>query len=164
MSFINDEMHQTRVNLIKEIESLSFEQFNAKPNRDKWSIAQICHHLVLVELATIKAIHYGIKANDHPTIKKKSIQLMLDRTKKIQAPKIVEPAHEKLKVQEIIDMLSDSRKKLLQTIHAIDDPLLLQKKLVKHPAFDDLSLDQWIELVYLHEQRHIKQIKELAPY
>ena len=30
-----------------------------------------------------------------------------------------------------------------------------------HPALGELSLDQWIELIYLHEQRHISQIKEI---
>lgn len=30
-----------------------------------------------------------------------------------------------------------------------------------HPALGELFLDQWIELIYLHEQRHIEQIKEI---
>lgn len=30
-----------------------------------------------------------------------------------------------------------------------------------HPALGELLLDQWIELIYLHEQRHIEQIKEV---
>ena len=28
-----------------------------------------------------------------------------------------------------------------------------------HPALGELSLMEWIELIYLHEQRHISQIK-----
>ncbi|MEC3085289.1 PadR family transcriptional regulator, partial [Bacillus cereus] len=29
------------------------------------------------------------------------------------------------------------------------------------PALGELPLDQWIELIYLHEQRHMLQIKEI---
>ena len=52
-------------------------------------------------------------------------------------------------------------KKLLKTILSIEDPSVLKKKSVDHPAFGALPLDQWIELVPLHEQRHIKQIEEI---
>lgn len=38
---------------------------------------------------------------------------------------------------------------------------ILAKKSVMHPALGELPLDQWIEQIYLHEQRHIEQINEL---
>jgi hypothetical protein len=37
----------------------------------------------------------------------------------------------------------------------------LAEKSVTHPALGELPLDQWIEQIYLHEQRHIEQIKEI---
>jgi hypothetical protein len=157
---MNESMHETRNYLIKEISALSFDQFNKMPEKNKWSIAQICHHLVLVELATVKAIKWGLreKANSH--IERKNIDLILDRTRKIQVPKIVEPSEEPFEIQQIIDMLNDSRKELLRTINAIEDPSVLKEKSVNHPAFGALPLDQWVELIPLHEQRHTKQIQE----
>ena len=86
---------------------------------------------------------------------------MLERTKKIQAPPIVEPALGPFKVQQIMDMLSDSRKKLMDFLSTIEDQSILVEKSVNHPAFGELPLDQWIEMIYLHEQRHIEQIKEI---
>lgn len=55
----NDHLTETRDHLINEIDSLSESQLNWKSNLESWSIAQVCHHLVLVEESTIKAIAWG---------------------------------------------------------------------------------------------------------
>lgn len=160
-NLINDHLDGTRNQLIKEIALVNDEPFNVRPDTKTWSIAQVCHHLFLVEQATIKAITWGLKGTDHSQKERKKVHLMLDRTKKMQAPPIVEPALEPFKVQQIIDRLSDSRKKLIDYLSTIEDPSILVKKSVNHPAFGELPLDQWIEMIYLHEQRHIEQIKEI---
>ncbi|RDW15149.1 DinB family protein [Oceanobacillus chungangensis] len=157
-----DNLYETRNNLVKEITLLSDTQFNSKPDMNKWSIAQVCHHLVLVEESSIKAIAWGLKECDSTQKERKKVQLiLLDRTKKIKAPKIVEPDVEPFEVQQIIDLLSDSRKKLMTFLSTIEDKSILAEKSVKHPAFGELPLDQWIEQIYLHEMRHIEQIKEI---
>lgn len=157
----NDNLYETRNNLVKEITLLSDAQFNSRPDITKWSIAQVCHHLVLVEEASIKAIAWGLKEIDNTQKERKKVHLILDRTKKIKAPKIVEPDVEPFKVQQIIDLLNDSRKKLMTFLSTIEDKSILAEKSVKHPAFGELPLDQWIEQLYLHEQRHTEQIKEI---
>lgn len=158
---VNDSLYETRNDLVKEITLLSDAQINRKPDMNKWSIAQVCHHLVLVEKATIKAISRGLKEESTHEKHKKIHLVLLDRTKKIQAPKIVEPNEEPFEVQQMIDMLSDSRKNLLDFISTIEDKSVLAEKSMRHPALGELPLDQWIEQIYLHEQRHIEQIKEI---
>ncbi|WP_312473319.1 DinB family protein [Neobacillus sp.] len=159
---VNDNLYETRNILIKEITLLSDAQFNSKPDMNKWSIAQVCHHLVLVEEASIKAIAWGLKEIDSTQKERKKVHLiLLDRTKKLKAPNIVEPDVEPFEVQQIIDLLNDSRKKLLTFLSTIEDKSILAEKSVKHPVFGELPLDQWIEQIFLHEQRHIEQIKEI---
>ncbi|MEH7379062.1 DinB family protein [Bacillus sp. JJ1533] len=158
---VNDGLYETRNNVVKEITSLSYTQFNESPGMNKWSIAQVCHHLVLTELATIKAIAWGLKAVDNTPKNRQNVQLILDRTNRIKAPKIVEPDIEPFEVQSILDMLNESRHKLLTFLSTIEDQSILTKKSIKHPALGELPLDQWIEQIYLHEQRHIEQIKEI---
>src|SRR4051812_13369194 len=126
-----------------------------------WSIAQVCHHLVLVEETTIKAIAWGLKKVDNTKTERKNVHLILDRAKKFKAPEIVEPDVEPFEVQSIIELLSDSRNKLLTFLSTIDDKSILEERSLKHPALGQLPLDQWIEQIYLHEQRHIEQIKEI---
>ena len=160
-NLVNDNLYETRNNLVKEITSLSYTQFNGRLGMNMWSIAQVCHHLVLVEQATIKAIAWGLKKVDNTQTERKNVQLVLDRTKKFKALEIVEPDIEPFEVQSIIDLLNDSRKKLLTFLSTIEDKSILTERSVKHPAFGELPLDQWIEHIYLHEQRHIEQIKEI---
>ena len=160
-NLVNDNLYETRNNLVKEITSLSYTQFNGRLGMNMWSIAQVCHHLVLVEQATIKAIAWGLKKVDNTQIERKNVHLMLDRTKKFKAPEIVEPDVEPFEVQSIIDLLNDSRKKFLTFLSTIEDKSILAEKSFKHPALGELPLDQWIEQIYLHEQRHTEQIKEI---
>ena len=161
-NLVNDNLYETRNNLVKEITSLNYTQFNERPDMNIWSIAQVCHHLVLVEQAIIKAIAWGLKEVDNTQKERKNIQqLTLNRTKKFKAPKILEPDLEPFEVQSIIDLLNDSRKKLLTFLSTIEDKSILAEKSFKHPALGELPLDQWIEQIYLHEQRHTEQIKEI---
>lgn len=160
--FVDDNLHETRNNLVKEITLLSDAQFNSKPSMNKWSIAQVCHHLVLVEEATIKAIAWGLKETDSAPKERKNVRtILLNRTKRIKAPKIVEPDVKPFEVLQIINLLNQSRKKLMTFLNTIEDQSILAKKSAMHPALGELPLDQWIEQIYLHEQRHIEQINEL---
>lgn len=160
-NLVNDNLYETRNNLVKEITSLSYTQFNGRPGMNIWSIAQVCHHLVLVEQATIKAIACGLNKVDNTQKERKNVHLILDRTKKFKAPEIVEPDVEPFEVQSIINLLNDSRKKFLTFLSTIEDKSILAEKSFKHPALGELPLDQWIEQIYLHEQRHTEQIKEI---
>jgi hypothetical protein len=54
--------------------------------------------------------------------------------------------------------------KLMDVLVKIDDISILKEIAVNHPRFGNLPLDQWIELLYLHEQRHIEQIKDLKAF
>jgi len=162
MSNVKEHLDTTRTQLLQEIHLLDDRTFNKKPDAQSWSVAQICHHLVLVEEATKKAITWGLKAEEQSIPARKNVQLILDRTRKFQAPPIVEPAEEPFTVQAMLDLLATTRKNLLAFLQTIEEPEALAKRAVKHPALGELPLDQWIEMVYMHEQRHIKQLQEIV--
>ena len=126
-----------------------------------WTIAQVCQHLILVEEASIKAVAWGVKKEKmlRMNVNKLSTSFWTER-RKLEAPKIVEPTGEPFEVQQMIDLLNESRNKLMTFLNGIEDTSILMEKSVKHPALGELLLGQWIEQIYLHEQRHIEQIKE----
>lgn len=157
----NYNLIETRNRLVNETTSLSYDKFNNKPDSNKWSVAQVCHHLVLTERSFTKAIAWGLNNINRNKIERKNINLILDRTKKIEAPEMVKPNSEPIEVEQIIDLLHDSRNKLLAILNTVKDKSILAEKSAKHPIFGELPLDQWIELLYLHEQRHIEQIREI---
>lgn len=160
-SRVLNNLSDTRNNLLKEIKNLGNEQFNRKLGEDIWSIAQVCQHIELVEKKSIQAVGWALKSASSSNQERKDIHLALDRTRKIRAPKMVEPGEEPIEVQKMVETFDQTRGKLLSLLAAIEDPAVLATKAVEHPAFGNLPLDQWIELIYLHEQRHIEQIKEI---
>ncbi|MFB5542085.1 DinB family protein [Bacillus cereus] len=161
-TLVNDKFYETQNHLFEEITLLSDTQFNRKPDKDKWSIAQVCHHLVLLDERVITVISSGLKKMDSTQNERKEIQsILLDRSIKFMAPEMIEPSIEPFEVQQMVDLLNESRKQLMRFLSTIEDESILAKKSVMHPALGELLLNQWIELIYLHEQRHIKQIKEI---
>ena len=55
----------------------------------------------------------GIKGRGTVNTRSKNVQLILDRTRKFQAPPIVEPAEEPFTVQAMLDLLATTRQNLL---------------------------------------------------
>ena len=162
MSKINHEaLSAARGRLMNEIVLLNDEEFNKRDDPNMWTAAQVCHHLVLTEKIFTKVIVHSLKKTESNKTESKNIGLITDRTRKIVAPEIVKPNSEPMEVREIIDMLNDSRAKFLEVLSTITDESKLVDHSAKHPVFGELPLEQWIDLLYLHEQRHIEQIKEI---
>jgi len=159
--FEDNNLSVTRNKLINEIEKLSFEELNHRTDDLNWSIAQVCHHLVLSEKTFAKAIEYGLKKPMGTSNEAKNIHYILDRTTKWNAPEMVLPSFEPFESLQIIGLLANSRNYLQGVLDSVEDPTILNERSVKHPVFDFLPLYQWIELVYLHEQRHLEQISEV---
>lgn len=159
--YFNADLFEIRDRIIKEIISLSYDEFNSKVESDQWSIAQVCHHLFLVEKASTKGIAWGLKTNHQTTKEPRNVGVISDRTKKLKAPQIVEPDVEPFDVQQIIDLLNNSRNNLMEILNTVEDKSVLKELSVEHPVYGGLSLQEWIELIYLHEQRHIEQIHEI---
>ncbi|GGA71380.1 DinB family protein [Ornithinibacillus halotolerans] len=158
---ITDNFNKTHKELIALIERLTEAELNARPNANTWSIAMVCHHIALVEFATIKAVRYGLKEEKDTKSEQKDLSIMLDRTKKFSAPKVVEPGGGPFELQELVEMLNNARDSLNRTLDSMGDQSILEEKSVFHPALGLLPLNQWIEVLPLHEERHLEQIKDL---
>lgn len=161
MADFEENLLTTREKLLNEISSLSDEDFNRTIEIEKWSIAQICHHLWKTEALFRKAILFGLDQGISSKTERKPIEVVSDMSTKYSAPKVSEPGSGPFQVEQIIQLLSVSRIKFMGVFEKFDDNSTLKEIAVNHPRFGDLPLDQWIELLYLHEQRHIEQIKEL---
>jgi hypothetical protein len=161
---VNDHLAETRNQLLSTINSLTNEELNKKPTSDMWSISQVCHHLFLAERTFTQSIIYGLKKGISRKAEPKPIQLAADRSTKVDAPDIILPGKVSLTMEQVIEELDMSREILLEVLSRIEDKTLLAERSAKHPLFGHLPLDQWVELVYLHEQRHIEQIEEIKSY
>ncbi|WP_042454532.1 DinB family protein [Neobacillus dielmonensis] len=159
---MREKLAETRFLLLKEISAFTDERLNTSvPN--SWSVGQICHHLYLAEIVFTKAIMYGLAKNsDQDSLpKQQPLHILTDRSVKIEAPDVVAPSSGPFTRKKITRMLEESREKLLDALNNVEDELVLSVKAAKHPFLGNLPLNQWVETVYLHEQRHISQIREI---
>lgn len=157
---INHNLKETRVKLLKILKGVDQIQLYMKKDVDTWSIGQICQHLIKTEELFVLAIRKGLSKEDS-FIEKKSLEFLLDRSEKIAAPDIAKPTEEVIEYNEIIEKFKKTRDKLNEILSSIEDPTILNRKHFIHPVFKEMLLIDWLKTLYLHEQRHIKQINEI---
>jgi uncharacterized damage-inducible protein DinB len=160
-TLVTENLTKTRNKLLSEIAGLSYEMLNKKLDTETWSVAQVCHHLYLSESVFTQAIIYGLNKNNGRKAEPKPVQLAVDRTQKAKAPDMVLPGDEPWRLEKITELLNQSRNLFFEFYTQLEDKSILKEKSTKHPLFGYTPLDQWVELIYLHEERHIEQIKEI---
>jgi hypothetical protein len=169
VSEIFDEIDRTRGRLLETVEGLSDEQQGFRPAPEKWSAAQLCEHLSIVEGNVTKLIDRLLaKAEESDQVRDPatsfapvSIEEFVEqtRTQKLDAPERVRPgdscplADSLAALRDTRDALHALRPRLEQADgHAVRFP---------HPAWGSLNLYQWLLFIGAHEERHIAQIEAL---
>jgi len=158
---INQKLEETRAELLGMLDGLKGDQFNKQKDNGSWSISQVCQHLFKTEELYIVAIKKGLKSKEDSIVENKPVEFLLDRSHKLEAPEIAKPTNEILEYQAIIEKLNYSRQKLHELINAIEDASVLSRRHYLHPVFKEMLLIDWLKSLYIHEQRHMKQIKEI---
>jgi uncharacterized damage-inducible protein DinB len=163
---IFDHIDGTRERLLRAVEGLSEEQQGFRPAPDRWSVAQLCEHLSIVEgnvaglLGRVlgKAEESGAEGAAFAPV---SVEEFVERTRdvKLNAPESVRPADSR-PLADSVAALRGSRAALHALRPALEraDGHALR---FPHPAWGPLNLYQWLLFVAAHESRHLAQIEAL---
>lgn len=156
------QLEEVRENLLRLVKNLTDEQANRKVIDDGWTIAQVLDHLIRTEQAIAHQI-FTVKnqENCRDSVKKRPIHLILKRDKRVPVPyPSLSPREEYLTLSSLFNQLRQTRRSL---IHAIEELGMnqLDNKVAEHPIFGTVSLAQYVEILYLHEMRHMEQISDL---
>jgi hypothetical protein len=154
-----DSVHQKLIDTVAPLEPKLFSQ---PPAAGQWSVAEIVHHLCLVEELVIKQLEGAIARPPQRVgffrrfIPTSVVSIRLVRVK---APKAANPlsAPEKDVAIENWNRARSALKKLCAT-HGEDR---LRQLIFKHPFLGDIDGVASISFVGYHEQRHYKQIREV---
>ncbi|GIP29373.1 PadR family transcriptional regulator [Paenibacillus sp. J23TS9] len=157
---INRKLKETRDELLGILNGLNGDQLNKRKD-SSWSISQVCQHLAKTEELYVVAIRKGLRSSEDSFIENKPLEFLLDRSKKLEAPDIAKPTDEILEKEEIVEQLNNSREKLNGLLNTLEDPSVLSRRHFIHPVFKEMLLIEWVRSLYIHEQRHIKQINEI---
>jgi DinB superfamily len=155
-----DAVHQS---LLETIEPLTPERFSERPSPDRWSVAEIVHHLYLVERSVLGQFEGALSK---PPVKVGLIQRLLPvgllvgrRVVRVKAPKGVEPLNPPSKEETIANF--NQVRESLKEFSARHGDERLQQLGIKHPIFGTFDAVSALRFVSLHELRHFRQIREV---
>lgn len=151
---------EARETLLSEINDISDEKLNQKPDEANWSIKQIVEHLFLMEGSIVKMVENQLEIGQDVQTEEKPIELSVDRREKVDAPDFAKPSDDFQTLEELQIKLEASQQGLLQLAETTNEHDL-ERKAFQHPVFGDMSLKQWLPFIGWHEKRHIKQIQEV---
>ena len=153
-----DSIHLKLMNAIAPVDD---SLFSRSPSNNEWSIAQIVHHLCLVERAVIGELEktlagppqrVGFLRRLIPT------SIVAIRLVRVKAPRGMNPLEPPAK-EEIIANYNVARNKLKE-LCASHGRNRLKQVVFKHPFLGDIDGLATISFVGYHELRHYKQLRE----
>jgi len=136
----------------------------ADPNR--WSPAEIIHHLVIVERRLAQRLAMLIEqaralppeTETTSTLTTLSTTKVLDRTGRFVTSEASEPRN--TDAGRVWSDLMEARQEVVRVIHT-GDGLALGAVSAPHPALGPFSAYEWIAFVGSHAGRHADQIREM---
>jgi hypothetical protein len=154
-----DSVHQKLLDTVLAVDP---ERFKQRPTENEWSVAEIIHHLQLVEERVISEVEKGLAGPPQKAgLLARFIppSIAASRLLRVKAPKAVVPTSSPEK-QAAIDNFEATRKRLKE-LCAKAGPQRLGQIVLKHPFFGRIDGTAAVSFVSYHELRHYKQIREV---
>lgn len=160
-------LERTRAQTLAAIENLDDATFAKRPVPERWSVAEVIHHLTIVEQTIIAGIKQ--KLTEPPqrlSLRRRLTQppmglLVTRRFVRVKSPARAEPLNPPATKQETIDNFTDARDELKQVAREAGRARL-NEIVLPHPFLGDYNGVQFVRFVGYHEQRHLKQIEEIV--
>ena len=148
--------------LLNTVVSIDDPLFTRSPSENEWSVAEIVHHLCLVERRVVKELE---KELANPPRKLATLRrfvptlIVASRLVRVKAPKAMNPVDPPAK-NEIIENYNAARNKLKE-LCATHGQQRFKQIIFKHPFLGEIDGSATISFIGYHEIRHFKQIKEV---
>ena len=166
---IFEAMDETRARLYDRLEKLESADEAKRAAPDSWSVAEVVEHLAVFEegmtklfnIILTKAEAGGMRRAEGQPFRPVSLDHFAERSRqeKYTAPEIVRPRG----ATSVADSVARLRR-AREAIHALRpriEELDLASMTYPHPAFGPLDFYQWLVMIGLHEDRHLRQIEAI---
>jgi uncharacterized damage-inducible protein DinB len=147
-------------------EAVPPEKRGVRVDPNRWSPAEIVHHLAIVERRLAQRLAQLIEqaralppeTETTSTLTSQSTTRVLDRTDRFVTSEAAEPRN--TDAVRAWDDLMDARQEVVRVIHT-GDGLALGAVSAPHPALGVFTGYEWIAFVGSHAARHADQIREM---
>ncbi len=164
------ELEASRDALVDAVKGLPDDRWMQRGSPEGWSILEVVEHVAVVDHGTMRLLTELLpaaqpapprSARDIEAEDRRIGELVIDRTKRIEAPDRVRPKSRWATPADALAAFAASRQKLLQLSRSIDEREL-RARVFPHPVFGAIDGLQWIRAAAGHTMRHVAQIRELA--
>lgn len=157
-------LQQAQTEFLRAADAVHPEDWKTRPEEGRWSAAELVAHLIGVEKAVVeKADRISQKAPKRvPLYRRFHLPMALVETRIVRrkAPVPVNPGALREK-EEMLAGLRDARERSLAFLEETKDRELGEYRW-SHPALGMLSTYGWMRFLAAHENRHAKQMREIA--
>ncbi len=154
-----DSVHQKLLGTVSQLEP---ELYSRRPAEGEWSVAEIVHHLCLVEDRVTKELEGAIaRAPQRVGFFRRLMptSIVSVRLIRVKAPKDMRPLNAPAKEVAIEDF--DRARQSLKTLCATHGNDRFRNLVFKHPFLGEIDGVATVSFIGYHEQRHYKQIREV---
>ena len=162
MKFLNE----TREEFLKEISGLSDAQLNFKSAPDRWTIAGVAEHIIVVENNLFPVISVDSLKTPAPegevnfrVYDRAVLMAITNRTRKLQAPESVQPNGRWKTKAELIGNFEKIHGQMISFLETTNEDL--RNHFLKNPLIGMIDSYQWLIFLSGHTERHLAQIKEI---
>lgn len=155
-------LDSTHEQLVATVSPLSPQLFSQRPSENEWSVSEILHHLRLVEERVIKELEKGLAGTPQRLgLLRRLIPTAIvgSRLVKVKAPQAMNPINAPEKEQSLSDF--DQTRSKLKALCATHGRERLKQTVFKHPFLGKMTGAAAVSFLGYHEQRHLKQIREV---
>lgn len=154
-----DSVHQK---LLDAVSTLEPQRYSQRPADGEWSVAEIVHHLCLVEKRVTKELEGAIaRAPQRVGFFRRLIptSIVSVRLIRVKAPKAMNPLDAPAKDVAIENY--DRTRNSLKALCATHGNERFRNLVFKHPFLGEIDGVATVSFIGYHEQRHYKQIREV---
>lgn len=158
-------LEASKEKVIADLKQCSDELLNQKPGPEAWSAAEVVHHLITTEEASLRYLNkkiQGINALKSTGIRHSLriifMKLIYSLPLKYKAPAVTHPATSHLSFSELESNWASVRQSTLALLSPLNDKEL-RLELWRHPVGGRMNILQMLDFFDDHIERHRLQIE-----
>ncbi len=161
---IIEKLNRVRAGLLAVAESIPPELWQKRPAPGRWSAAEVIGHLTMVEMAIVDGAQKLFRSEPRPVPFWKRLHVPIKlaewRFLRARTPLPLDSSFVGEK-DKMLERFAATRRRALEFLesHRRRD---LSRWRWRHPFFGRLDGYQWFEMLYHHEIRHTKQLREIV--
>jgi uncharacterized damage-inducible protein DinB len=161
--FLLSLLRASREKFLNSFAGVTDEQSRLHSAPDSWSVLDTVEHLTAAETLMLKLVttERGPRAADAANREQVFLQVVADRSRKMQAPESGRPRGRFANLAEAEAQFKATRDGVIQFVEQNTEDLRATEVTHPHPAAGKVSTYEMMIIIARHAERHAKQIEEI---